>query len=189
LWIPVALGGWFCVVVAALWVPLDLSLTIDTTREKRFTLGLAWLFGAIRIRIGEGARKPKAGEKKKAEGRRRWPALQILRTRGMAAATAKLGRRILRCLEIRDFRGDFLIGLDDPADTGMLFGALIPAAIALSSLTGNPFTIRPSFEGRVFEGRTGATLRLSPLRALWAITRFAFSVPALRALKRVVRSG
>jgi hypothetical protein len=106
----------------------------------------------------------------------------------MGPAVVRLIEAIFASLAVRDFEGELTIGLDDPADTGMLMGVLIPTSIALSWLTGRSFTISPSFERVIFEGRGSLIVRFSPVQVLPAIVRFLFSIPAFRAVKRVIAS-
>lgn len=106
----------------------------------------------------------------------------------MRSAVANLIRNFLCCFKVRDLEGELTIGLDDPADTGMLMGALIPTGIVLTQLTGKRFTIRPSFEGAIFEGRGFIKVRVFPVKVLPAMVRFLLSKPTLSVVKRVITS-
>lgn len=194
MWPFIVLGGLLCLILSAPCVPLDVSLTHDTTSAQRLSLKLAWPFGLFRFRPGKRTPrlvKPRDKRSKKGETARKRDTglvLRILHVKGMVSAIARFIRRILRCLEVRDLQGDLTIGLDDPADTGILMGALIPAGIALSHLTGRPLGISPSFGGAVLQWRGTATVRLVPMRLLWATTRIVLSMPAFGALKLVIVS-
>jgi hypothetical protein len=180
LWVFIGLSALLCLVFVVLFSPIDLSLSIDTTRARGLSLRLAWLFGLFRFQPHKRGRKPQKQD--------RASAFRFLRLKGMRSAVAKLIRSLLRCLEVRDLEGELTIGLDDPADTGMLIGALIPTGIALSQLTGRRFTIRPSFEGAIFEGRGFIRVRVFPVKVLPATVRFFFSMPTLGVVKLVIKS-
>jgi hypothetical protein len=180
LWAFIGLSGLLCVVSVVVFSPLYIYMSIDTTSARGPSLRLAWLFGLFRFQPRKRARRPQKPDMASA--------FRILCVKGMGRGVAKLIRTILRRLEVRDLEGELTIGLGDPADTGMLIGALIPAGIALSQLTGRPFTIRPSFGGAVFEGRGSITVRVFPVRVLPATVRFLFSMPTFSAVKLVITS-
>jgi len=180
LWALIGLSSLLCLVSVVLSSPLDLSFSIDTTSARGLSLRLAWLFGLFRFQLRKGARRPQKPDMSSA--------FRILGLKGMRSAIAKLIRTLLRCLEVRDLEGELIIGLDDPADTGMLMGALIPTGIALNQLTGRRFTIRPFFEGAIFEGRGFIRVRVFPVKVLPATVRFLFSMPAFGVVKLVIAS-
>ena len=180
MWVFIGLSGLLCLVSVVLFSPLDISMSIDTDTARRPSLRLAWLFGLFRFQPRKRPRGPQKPDMSSA--------FRILRVKGMVRGVAKLFRTILRRLEVRDLEGELTIGLGDPADTGMLIGVLIPAGIALSQLTGTPFTIRPSFEGPVFQGKGSITVRVFPVRVLPATVRFLFSTPTFGAAKLVITS-
>lgn len=190
----IGLGGVFCIGLGALCVPLDVSLSFDTASTEKLNLRLTWLFGFLRVHLpksGKRPAKPKGKRKKKAGGVRKRDlrlAFRILQVKGMGHAIARLVRRILLRLEVRDLRGEVTIGLDDPADTGVLMGVLIPACITLNALTREFFVIVPSFEGAVFEGNGKIIVRLFPIRLCLSAVRFVFSIPVFTALKIVIEA-
>ena len=54
------------------------------------------------------------------------------------------------------------VGLDDPADTGMVFGVL-EAVRHLPMGARVQIDVRPDFHGARFEGRAGMTIRVVPI--------------------------
>ncbi len=154
----IVLGGVFCLGLGALCVPLDISLSFDTTRSQKLRLRVTWLFGFLRVHppgFGKKAAKPQGKKVKKAKGVRKRDlrmVFEILRVKGMGGAIARFIRRILLRLEIPHLRGELVIGLDDPADTGILMAVLMPACILLNTLSGRFFMVRPSFGGAVLNG-------------------------------------
>ncbi len=140
-------GGVFCLALGALCVPLDVSLGFDTTRSVKHSLRVTWLFGFIGVHQSEVGKKPAKAQgkkEKKAEGVRKRDlrlALQILRVKGMRRAIARFAHRIFLRLEMLDLRGELTMGLDDPADTGILMAVLMPACIILSALSWKFFLV------------------------------------------------
>jgi hypothetical protein len=172
----------FCLGLGALWVPLDISLSFDTTRSEKLNLRVAWLFGFLRVRkskFGKKPAQPQDKKEKKAEGVRMQDlrlVFQILRVKGMGRAITRFARGIFVRLEILDLRGELIMGLDDPADTGILMAVLMPASVIVNTLSGKFLMVRPSFGGAVLDGNGEAIVRLSPI---W---------PALTALKMVIKT-
>ncbi len=190
----IVLGGVFCLGLGALCVPLDISLSFDTTRSDWLSLRVTWLFGFLKVHqseFGEKPAKPRDKKKKKAEGVRKRDlrlVFQILRVKGMGGAIVRLVNRILLRLEIPHLRGELVMGLDDPADTGILMAVLMPACIILNTLSGKFFMVRPSFGGAVLDGNGQAIVRLFPIWPCLSAARFIFSRPAFTALKIVIET-
>ena len=190
----IVLGGVFCLGLAALCVPLDISLSFNTKRSEKLSLRVTWLFGFLRVRqfeFGKKPAKPQGKKEKKTEGVQKRDlrlVLQILRVKGMGSAIARLAHRIFLRLEILDLRGELIIGLDDPADTGILMAILVPACIILTTLSGKFFMVRPSFGGMLLDGNGEAIVRLFPIWPCLSVARFTFSMPALTALKIVIET-
>ena len=190
----IVLGGVFCLGLAALCVPLDISLSFDRTRSKKLSLRVRWLFGFLRLHRSEFGKKPdrlQHKRDKKAAGLRKRDlrlVFQILRVKGMRGAIAQLAHRIFLRLEVLDLRGELIMGLDDPADTGILMAMLMPACIILNTLSGKFFMVRPSFGGAVLDGNGKAIVRLFPIWACLSAARFILSMPAFTALKIVIET-
>jgi len=96
-----------------------------------------------------------------------WRCLRSAPIRGAVARQfAKLGKRILRSLDLARFEGN--VSLPDPASNGMLAGTL-----ALSHL-GRAFGIRVNFTG---DNSLFCEVRLYPYRVAKAFVFFAFGMP------------
>lgn len=67
------------------------------------------------------------------------------------------------------------LGLEDPADTGQLFGLLMPLRFMT---TGRRFAfdIEPDFDGPSLDARFDAQFRLRPVSAIPAAMRFGWRV-------------
>ena len=115
-------------------VPVQVHLHLERERTLRARLRLVWLFGLVRLqpRLGrsEARRKePPAGRRRGRVARRL--AGGLVRTDLLARTLAFL-RSLLRALRPRDVHVRARIGLDDPADTGMLWGLVGPLGVLLS---------------------------------------------------------
>jgi hypothetical protein len=185
LWVIIALAGLFTLVVLVLSIPLDLAFRLDVHGRPKFSLRLVWLFGLVSKDLKRGKKKPSKRKPRKRRGGR--GIFRILRTKGLLRQLKALVMDILGCLKIRDLSIDFRVGLDNPADTGLLFATIGPSLIFLSPSVRRSISIKPSFEVEaVLEGYAQAAVRLRPIRLLVPLLRFVFSLAFLRVIKTVV---
>jgi len=194
LWLIATLASLVALIVLALCIPLDAVFYLDVYGKPKFGMRLEWLFGLVskEIRARKKKTKVKRAEiKGKPRRRKRWDgisdAFAILRTKGLLRQLKVLIKDILSCLEIRDLTMDFRVGLDDPADTGLLFAAINPATLFLGPSFPHRINLEPSFEGEaVLEGYGYGALRLRPIRLSVPLLRFISSLAAVRAVKKIV---
>jgi len=153
---------------------------------------LVWLFGLVSKEITKAKKKPEEKERV-AKGKRKPRKIQartifkILRTKGLLKQLKRLLRDVLRHLKIRDLRVDFRVGLDDPADTGLLFALIGPATFFLGSSRVHEIKVQPSFEDEaVFEGYLSGALKLVPIQLVIPFLKFTFSLATLRVVKILV---
>ena len=140
MWVVAILASLAGLVILLLCVPLDMALRMDVYGRPKFSLRLAWLFGLVSKEIRKGKKKPEE-KKRVAEGKpkprkRRVKArtvFEILQTRGLLGQFKRLLKDIFSRLKIRDLIVNLRVGLDNPADTGLLFAIIGPAIFFLSS--------------------------------------------------------
>ena len=195
MWVLIALAALLALIVLLLSVPIDLAFSLEVYGRPKFKARFSWFFGLLSRDIkgkkkGEAALKKavkkKAGKKKRGGGRK---ALRLLTTRGLIWRLKALVLGILRRLEFREFRMDFRGGLENPVDSAMVFSLIWPAYLFLGPSFGRHVKLQVSFEGVAFlEGYCQGTVRLRPIRLAPPLARFIFSVPTLRAIKRLVFS-
>ncbi len=192
MWVVATLAGLAGLIVILLCVPLDISLHMDVYGRTKFSLRLRWLFGLVSKEIRRGKKKPE--EKKAAEGRpkprrRKIGArfiFEILRTKGLPEQLKRLLKNVLGSFKIRDLKANFRVGLDNPADTGLLFAIVGPANLFLSSTFSHEIKLQPAFDEAVFEGYSYGTVRLWPIKLVASFLRFPFSLAAVRVVRKLV---
>ncbi|MBP7410566.1 DUF2953 domain-containing protein [Methanoculleus sp. 10] len=189
------------ILLALYLVPVTVSTVADCRRESlRGTATVAWGIVGARVRadeevqafeillagrpvmtrdLREMARAPP--EEEKAEARR--PALPVTEYIGAARDLWPHVRRILaaffRSLYLETLRGEVTLGLESPADTGVIYGYCTAVRYALWPAEAIEFVMTPVFDREVFEGTF--TLRAQIRRPL------LIAIPVVRALlqKRV----
>jgi len=178
------------IIVLLLCIPVEITFRVDAHRRIEFSARVRWLFGLISRKIGEKEKKP-AEEKvtRETEGvpvakTKRKMILRVLRTRGMVRQSIRLLRDTMARLRLLDIGIDVNVGLDDPADTGLLFGLLAPAVLLLGLGYERQVRVHPVFaSGTVFEGYSYVDLRLWPIHVVLPLMRFSLSKSAICALR------
>jgi hypothetical protein len=174
------------VVVALLLVPISVELRIDvgpgsTRPPVRVAVGWAvfhWRSGGGRAR--KHAPPPRGDSTSGAA------VLAALRTPGLFSHVRRLLRRSGRSLLPKSATVRATIGLDDPAQTGMLAGAL--AIAARLHLSGADCRVRMDFLQATFSVRAEATWSLRPAVILGPLVIFLLSPVVWRAA-RAARRG
>jgi hypothetical protein len=183
-------------------IPVDLVFTVRRTERVRASLRFRGLLGAVQGGILPRRKKPAAAKReekavpeketrprRRKRGRTRWPryALAVSRADGLITRGLRLVRDLVLGLRIRELILDIRFGLDDPADTGQLYGSLCPVLIPIESLTASRVHVEPEFDGPALNGVFSGALRLVPLRVVGSLLVFVCSPPALRAGWAVLR--
>jgi hypothetical protein len=195
LWAIVALSSLAVFITLLLCVPLDLLFRTNIDLRPRFSIRLVWLFGLVSHELRQGKKRPE--EKKTIEHkqkRRDWiwwikVTFEVLRTKGLLRQLGNLTKRIRRHIKIKEFVANFKVDLDNPADTGLLFAFLAPVNLILSYFSPYQIRIEPSFSGEtIIEGHLYGAIRLRPIQLAAPLIGFAFSLPTLRVVKKLVLS-
>ena len=188
----VALASLILVVVALLGVPVSLVVDIERTARLRSRLRVYWLFGLVDVELGR--RQPRRAPPGRPPSRARQPrravsrsgrprlgrgpaiALALVRTEGLAGRMLQLLRDLAPQFSFQDvyLRVDF--GLDDPADTGRLYGTLAPFLVAATS-SGFDVRCRPDFQDAGLRGSCGGQIRARPISLLSVVVSFSARRP------------
>jgi len=192
LWVIATLAGLAVLIILVLSVPLDAALHVDIYGRPKFRLRLEWLFGLVSKELRKRKKEPEEKKviAKKKRGRiKAGTIFQILKTKGLIRQIKKLLSDVLGQLKIREFIANFKVGLDNPADTGLLFALIGPATPFLSSSAHYQIRVQPSFyDGAVFEGYLHGALRLRPIQLVIPFLRFVFSLAILKVVKTLILS-
>ena len=196
----VAVAIFDLVVVAVLAIPVSLVVDIERTARLRSRLRVNWLFGLVDVELGRGqprgapparpatkAHQPRRAASHSARprlGRGPAIALALVRTEGLAGRILRLFRDLAPRFSFQAvyLRVDF--GLDDPADTGRLYGTLAPFLVAATS-SGFDVRCRPDFQDAGLRGSCGGQIQARPISLLSVVVSFLCSPPMLRAIRAV----
>ena len=190
MWAVVILCSLIVVGALLLCVPLDMSFRLNVYGRPEFRIRLTWLFGLVSKEVK--SRKKRAEQKeetveRRGRGKGTRAIFKILRTKGLLRQLKRLVKDVLNCLKVRELRVNFRVGLDDPADTALVFGPIGLGMLFLEAYSPYEIAVQPSFDGEaVFEGYSYGAVRLRPIQLVVAFTRFAFSLAAIRAVKMLI---
>jgi len=190
LWAVVILCSLIVVGALLLCVPLDMSFRLNVYGRPEFRIRLTWLFGLVSKEVK--SRKKRAEQKeetveRRGRGKGTRAIFKILRTKGLPGQLKRLVKDVLNCLKVRELRLNFRVGLDDPADTALVFGPIGLAMLFLEAYSPYEIAVQPSFDGEaVFEGYSYGAVRLRPIQLVVPFTRFAFSLAAIRAVTMLI---
>ena len=193
MWVIAVLVSLAVLITILLCVPLDLVFRTNIDRKPRFSLRLTWLFGLVTGELRQT--KKKSAEKKAIEFERKtgdWiqrlrVTFELLQTKGLLNQLSCFIKGIIRRIKVKAFEANLKVGLDNPADTGLLFAFIAPVNLAINYFLPYPVKIEPSFTGEsLITGNIYGTVRLWPIQLAATLIAFAFSLPTLRVAKKLV---
>lgn len=169
--------------VALVGLPVHVRIRATTGEAGRVRAHLR-LFGGLTpwIRMLDTGREtrgdreePKTDDpRRKARGRRRFRPDRAMLSRALAALPGLIAGEVGR-IHVDRLEIDADLGLGDPADTGRLFGVIMPL-LYLPRPGWARLELRPDFAAARFDGSALAALHLTPAALLWPVIRFAWAV-------------
>ena len=189
MWVIATLAGLTGLAILILWIPLDMVFQVDVHGRPKLRLRLVWLFGLVSKELGREKKKageekvPKEKPKKKKRRAQFGTILKILKVRGLLGQFKDLLKGIIGSFRISQLEADFKIGLDNPADTGLLLAVIGPATFWLGRYFPGQVRVRPSFTEATLGGYASGHLSLRPIKLIPPLLRFVFSLTTIRVLK------
>ena len=185
MWLAAALALLALVAVGVLWTPIDIDVAADRKDKLQLRLRIGWLFGLVAKELDlkeQGQKARPAGEKKRRRPRSSLRGLRIARSPGFLQGLARLIRRTLSGIELRQAALWARAGFDDPADTGRLLAWLFPMSRMVAVESPVRFDFEPDFAGAVLMFRARGGARIVPSKVLGPLLAFALSPATLRAI-------
>lgn len=181
------------VALALLAVPVDLGFEAHRRERTTARVTLRWLWGGVRLPLPEGngkRRRARPGRRarkpRRPSGARR--ALAVLRSPGFPRRVVRLLGALRARVHVRRLALTARLGLDDPADTGRLWGMMGPVA-ALAALPATArVAITPEFTGARFELDARGEVRVVPAAILVTLVAFLLAPATLRAAFAAARA-
>jgi hypothetical protein len=185
-WILATVLGVFVFFILLLSIPVHLAFHVYRDEAFHSRVRVGWMFNLV----GKDVKRKKKTEKEKPKGRKRKrrikPFVAMIRSTGFLRRLLRFVRDIFRISHVRDFEIDLRIGLNDPAETGMLFAAIAPALVQFRTFTPFDIQILPDFEQAVLQGYVKSDLRIFPIQFIFTGMLFVLSPATIRALLSMV---
>jgi len=195
------LGGLLGLLLGVLFLlamPFDVGFRLKKDDSFRLQLTVAWAYGLLSKELDRPSGKPKAKKaatKKSRHGQARdgkgnfRAAMAFMRSPGMSARLLRLVQDMWQQIRVRQLSLHLTVGLDDPAATGRLFGALAPALLLSDRLTRLDLQLEPDFSQPILQAEGGGQIRLIPITIIGIMVAFLLSPASWRALVVAVRAG
>ena len=181
-----------------LTVPISVTFRMDRIKEFNGHVIFQWLFGLARFRIGiPGAvkafprhkKKPRQKTKKRKQDGNVRVVITLLKQSAFRRRAIRFIKDLLCAAHARDLYLRLRIGLDDPADTGRLWGFLGPVAGIATNLRSAEVRIEPEFMTPALEVESHGEFRLIPLQFITLAIAFMLSPATLQAWRKLRRSN
>lgn len=171
-------------------IPVELAFAVQRHKGRQKGRGtLGWLFGLVRLRLGEPKMRVKAKPKSRPEAKRRHRTrrgarrvMAILRIEDFGWRLLRLVRDVFERIHIEELSLKIRLGLDDPADTGRLWAVVGPLAAMLALPQVARIVIEPEFTMEDLEIDGKGRIRIIPIQLLFVVIVFLLSPTTLRAL-------
>jgi hypothetical protein len=183
-------------VLVLLIFPISVAFRLYRIKEIKWHMNFHWLFGLVRFEIrfpgpikavSRLKKKPREKTKKRKPGDNVRVAIALLKQPTFRQRAIQFIKDLLCAVHAHDFSLRLRIGLDDPADTGSLWGILGPVAGIAKNLRSAEILIEPDFITPVLEVESQGKLRIVPLQFVALATAFMVSPTTLKALRMLHR--
>ena len=192
----VAVTSLLLVVLALLAIPVSLVVDVERTVRFRSCFRFQWLFGLVDIELDGQQPNEAPLAHSSTSSRRTSPsrspdrgrglaiALALARTEGLAGRVLRLLRDVASRFSVHPLHLHVVFGLGDPADTGRLFGTMVPFLVAAESY-GLDVQCQPDFEDAGLRGSFSGRVRVRPITLMSLMLGFLCSRPMRRAVPAV----
>ena len=168
--------------ILILSIPIEMAF--DTSRPGA-KARVGWAFGLLWKEVGGKKKKPKRPKKKKRRpGAKAF--LDFLETRGIVSGLLKLARRMIGSIRVKQLDAHLRMGLDDPADTGILYSVIWPILIPLNYIGSSNLRMDLCFEEEILDFTGQGHVRVVPAQMIWAVLLFGLSPAGLSVIRKVV---
>jgi hypothetical protein len=181
----------FIATLSILCAPMRISIMFDTRTRPAFLFKLA-LFGGLLPVFSTADKQHERSKKGPTEAASRKP--RISKRLNVAAFAARmllemptLISKIFSRVKLERVDANIRFGLPDPADTGIVYGALIPILQLISVPERWNVVLHPDFGNQVFDGRGHMGARFVPVALIAPMLSFAWATMVLPRLSGVFR--
>lgn len=187
--------GLVALVLFLLWVPIDIVLQLQTEGNHHFTVRSVWLFGLINKQFAPMRRQPrpvaeppsKPVQRTSLKGRLK-VAVMMWRNRRLLPRLVDLGKELISRFKIKSLDINLRVGLDNPADTAMLFGIVGAIIYAFPASLLRRINLLPIFTEPALEGYAYGIFTVHPIELIPPLIKFASSRDNRDAIKSIINA-
>lgn len=171
-------------VLLLLVVPLKIELRGSVHNRLDLVLRYKYLFGLICWESkGSRAARVESGAEEDFDWLPR--IYHAARTEGLWGRVWRLVKRLWGRVRVENVDVDLFVSLGDDYYTGTIAGYLVPFSLFINSRFGTAINLHPAFqEDLLVEGHINADWRVLPIRVIWPLLLFYFSLPFQQARRR-----
>ena len=170
-------------------IPLEISFRFKKGGDPPGWAAIGVFFGLLRFSVYPKKAKPPGQKMEKPPGVKKdrkksnlKRVFRLLRNGKFLDKTFRTAAALLRSLKLHLKLLYLRFGLDDPADTGMLWGLLGPISGLLYGLKYKDVTIEPEFLDSAFEIESEGSVSIVPLDIILITLGFLLSPTVIRSL-------
>jgi len=162
----------------ALFTPLRVHLSFRSNPVLRSSIDISPFGGAVgQIRVFDSTRKRDAKKRPAARKKTRKKKAPSRNTSGTVSRRAirdlpNVIGQMVRTVHVENLAINGEFGLNDPADTGQLYGQLTPFIYG----AGCKIRVQPNFQSACLRGAVNARFRVIPIALLWPIAGFLWRI-------------
>ncbi|MEW5756681.1 MAG: DUF2953 domain-containing protein [Pseudomonadota bacterium] len=185
-----------------LLLPFDVVFRLNSDGVPGVRVGITWGYGLVRKDFIKTEQKPVSKsevtrqlqrESRKGIGKFQRKGTKsawiFVRSPGMPGRLVRFARDMLRQIRVREMKLHLDLGLDDPADTGRLYGILSPMLILLQQVPRVDMRLQPDFTQAVFMVTGRGHIRVIPLAVLRVMLGFLLSPTCWRAFYATIKGA
>ena len=176
----------FLFIIALLAIPVEIAFNIQRREMFYSSFSIGWLFGVVRLPLkmngSEPSSKPQKRKKKRKGGESGRRTIAIAGNKSFRLRLIRFFKDIIGAVQVSGLTLRARLGLDDPADTGMLWGFIGPFSVLLAGIRKAVIRIEPEFMNETFEFESKGEIRVVPLKVITIIVFFILSPVTIRMI-------
>ena len=178
-----------CLMILLLVIPIDIIFFLERFPLLQRRIFVSLIFGLIRLPVPSRSIRSLfrlRSRRKESKDRRSQSQLRLVmmvfKSKGFFRRLLKFISDMYKAMRISILSLHFILGLDDPADTGRLWAFVGPISNIFSDLYFPNICFEPDFLAETFYVEGKGEIRIMPIRVLYIITVFLLSPPTIRAV-------
>ena len=173
-------------IIFLLIIPIEIAFTVNNLENQKNNIKGKLFFGLIKFQLfPQTGKKTKTTEVKPVKKKKRVTLRKFLKLAQNEKFVAKLSvfiKKLLKSVKFQLSRIYLRLGLDDPADTGMLWGIIGPVYGILDYYSDKNVKIEPEFQDPTFNIEGSGKISVVPIEIIFISLFFLLSPVTVKTL-------